>query len=769
MKHNEEDDRWDGRPGEQAYLTTIDPRALIVRGRNSPALYRPQQDADEGPDFDIFKYWHTLVKRRMLIGAIFMAAIVLGLFVTLITTPIYRASTTIQIDRETTRVVDVGEVEPEGGNDADFYMTQYALLRSRSLAERVVSRLNLADDAAFMAQERRTPVSFMKNLIRRASGQEPRSREARERRAISLLMSGLTIEPVRGSRLVKVMYDSPDPALAARISIAVAENYIGANLDRRFEASSYARKFLEERLAQVKTKLEQSERQLVTYAQNQQLVSVSVPSEGGSATGGPGEAASQSLTAANLGAMNTAMAQAREERILAEQRWRQAESTRGLGNPELLGSATIQQLRQARTQLQTQYQEKQSVYKPDYPVMVQLRDQIEEIDRQIAAEAQTVKASLKAQYDIARRQEASLAQQVAGLSSGVLDLRGRNIQYNIIQREVDTNRTLYDGLLQRYKEIGVAGGIGTNNISLVDRAQATKRPYTPNLLLNLLVAAGAGLLLGIAAAFAIETLDQTINVPEDIEGKLGIPLLGSVPMLDKGVTPEEALSDARSAFSEAYYSVRTSLQFSTSEGVPRNLLITSARPSEGKSTTAIALARNFAKLGMSVLLVDGDLRNPSLHRALHCDNSSGLSNFLTGNAQLADVVQLTDGPNLTFMPCGPLPPNPAELLGGKRIHALLDEAGKHYDLLIIDGPPVMGLADAPLIASAVSGTLLVVAAGATRQGLLSTALKRLEVGNARILGAVLTKFSVKAAGYGYAYGYGSAYSYEYGAPQIESK
>jgi capsular exopolysaccharide synthesis family protein len=229
------------------------------------------------------------------------------------------------------------------------------------------------------------------------------------------------------------------------------------------------------------------------------------------------------------------------------------------------------------------------------------------------------------------------------------------------------------------------------------------------------------------------------------------------------------MADARSPLSEAYYSVRTALQFSTNDGVPRSLLVTSARPSEGKSTTATSLAQNFAKLGMKVLLVDVDLRNPSLHRVLRADSSAGISNYLTGASTMAELVQATDQPNLSFIPCGPLPPNPAELLAGATIRAMIAEAEANFDLLVIDGPPVMGLADAPLLASAVAGTVLVIEAGQTRRGLAKAAIRRLALGNARILGGILSKFNVRTAGYGYGYGYGHdyAYSYDYGHKRIQ--
>ena len=516
----------------------------------------------------------------------------------------------------------------------------------------------------------------------------------------------------------------------------------------------------------MKQRLEESERQLVAYAGQEQIINVPTADETGASTAGGG----QSLTAADLVALNSALASAKGERIRAEQRWRQAQSVSGAGLPEVLQSPSIQSLRQTKAELSASYQQKLNVYKPEYPEMVQLKAQLDEIDSQINAEISNIKSSLRNQYQVALAQERSLSGHVSGLKSDVLDLRNRSIQYNILQREVDTNRTLYDGLLQRYKEIGVAGGVGTNNISIVDRAQTPGSPSRPKPLFNLGLGAMIGLLIGVMLAFVLEALDDTIKSVEDLEGKLGLASLGVVPVLAKGATPEQELADPRSPFSEAYYSIRTSLQFSTTDGVPRSLFVTSARPAEGKSTTSIALARNFARLGMRVLLIDGDLRNPSLHRSLGLDNSAGFSTALTGAGVLTDVMQVSDLPNMMVITAGPLPPNPAELLATGRLRAFVTEAESQFDLVVIDGPPVMGFADAPLLGAVIGGTLLIVSAGATRRGVVRTAVERLRVGRARLLGAILTKFDGRRASAGYGYGYGYGYDYDYGTkPQIAQR
>ena len=712
---------------------------------------RQAEAAEDHPELDILNYLRILREHWRVITSVFVTALVIGLIITLLTRPIYSATTTLQIDREAARIVNVESVEPKDALTAgdEFYLTQYGLLKSVSLATRVVDKLGLASDDRFLT-------------LMGARPKHDATPGARRDATIRAVTAGITVTPVRGSRLVKVNFASADPATAARIANAVAENFIESNLDRRFEASSYARDFLQQRLAQEKEKLEASERQLVAYATTQGIINVNDQGQGKSdGDKGGGE---QSLTSSSLVALNSALSAAKGQTIQAEGRWRQAQASSGTNLPDVLGNPTYQQLTQQRAKLAADYQQNLGLYKPDYPAMLQLKAQLDETDNQIRGVVRSVRDSIREQFAVATSQQASLEGEVNKLKSSFMDQRSRSVQYNILRREIDTSRSLYDGLLQRYKEVGIAGGVGTNNVSVVDRAQPPKKPSSPNVILNLGSAAGLGLILGAVLAFVIEAVDQSVNVPDDVERKIGLPLLGTVPIVKKNVAPLEALSDARSSLSEAYYSVRTALQFSTTAGVPPSLLVTSARPSEGKSTTALAIAQNFARLGMRVLLIDADLRNPSLHKALSLDNSYGLSNVLIGSVSMEDVLQSTDLPNLACMACGPLPPNPAELLAGRRLGDFIDDLLKEFDLVVVDGPPVLGLADAPLLASMMAGTLLVVEAASTRRGMVKAAIRRLMVGRAKIVGILLTKFnSRKAASYGGAYGYGYNYDYTYGS------
>lgn len=739
--------------GENLYTQDRSPRQRqglpLTREPSSGAAFEALADrGGEPPIVDLALYWRLALKRRVLILGVFFGAIVLGAAMTLLMTPIYTAKATLQIDREAARVFDSEEVTPSESliQGEEFFQTQYGLLRSRSLAERVI------ENEGFASSDR----SLASIGIVAPSKSGTAAQQAAQRRAAVLeaMQDSLSVAPIRGSRLVAVGYDHPDPAIAARIANSFSENFIQSNLDRKFESSRYAREFLEERIAQTKARLEDAERQLVAYAANQQIINVS------ETQGGAGESsASQSLTSANLVALNRSLAEAKAERIGAEERWRSARGSNLMALPEVLQNSTVQRLTEQKALLEAEYQQKSSIYQPGYPEMVRLKAQIDEANGQIQTVANNVRTAIRNQYEIAVNNEQALQRQVTGLTGDVLDLRDRSIQYNILQRELDTTRTLYEGLLQRYKEVGVTGGVTANNISIVDRATPPEKPSKPDLLLNIALAALTGLGLGLGLALILEALDETIATPDDAENKLGVPVLGVVPLLAKGDTTKAALADIRSAFSEAYYSLRTALQFSTPDGAPDSLLVSSARPAEGKSTTAYAVALNLARVGKRVLLVDGDLRNPSMHRVVGIENERGMSNLLSGSADLSSLPQPTAQPNLFFIPCGPLPPNPAELWGGDRVRQFLHEAREDFDHVVIDGPPVLGFADAPLLANAVSGVLFVVEARGTRRGQARGALRRLGVGQAHLLGVVLTKFNAKTTSYG---GYDYAYDYKYG-------
>lgn len=695
-----------------------------------------------------------LLKHKLLIAAICLVSLAAGFIKTQLTTPIYEASTTIQIDQQAPKVLsnkNQGGLE-EFSREPFFFQTQYELLKSRSLAERVARNLDATDIAALTRPE---APSLWSRLRRTFAGQpspaadQPISAdaiEADQAQVAGMIEGGLSVQPVPMSRIVRIAFTNSSPGVAQKISVAVAENFVASTLDRRMNAAAYARSFFEERLQQMKLKLEDSEKQVVAYARQEGIANVDEK---------------QPEITARLSSMNTALSAATAERIRQEQLWNQAKSGNDLGLPQVMSDRTVQTAREKRAQLMTEYQDKLNVLKPAFPEMVQLRSQISELDRQIRAQVDLVKESIRTQFETTRAQEQSLAKTMAELRDQALDLRTRSIQYNILQRELDTNKALYDGLLQQYKELGVASALGTNNISIVDRAEIPQAPISPRLTKNLAIALILGLLASGVIVYLLELLDDTFKSVENIEETLGLTALGVIP-LTLHETPtlfETVVANPQSAVAEAYRSLRTALQFSTETGVPKVLLVTSAKPGEGKSTTSISLAANFAQLGLRVLLIDADLRNPSLARYLKVENASGLSNYLASGAAVADIAQRCSIENVSLIAAGPLPPNPAELLAGPKMATLLAEMTDAYDVVLIDGPPVMGLADAPILSSIAAGTLLVIQSGATRRGLVRAAVKRLRFARARLIGTVLSKFDADKSGYTYSYSYNYNYSY----------
>jgi succinoglycan biosynthesis transport protein ExoP len=732
-------------------------RLVPVANKGVPALRDPYRqialgdsgmdEAGDGFGIDLREYLRIANKHKWLIIGVVAAFVALGLLRTLMQTPLYTSTVRLQIEKHGTKVVQAGEVMQAEGWSRDFLKTQYELLKSRAVAGRAVSALKLGDDTDFLKPRGFSIVSVLRGMLQYGSseGREATDKSSLAKSAVNIVLGNRLVKPVSGSRLVDIIYIDPSPARAQRVAMALADAYIASNIDKRFEANAYAKVFLQDQSKQLQLRLEKSERVLMDFAQREEIIAVTDKS---------------SIAENNLASANVTLGELVSDRIKSEQLWKQIESSKAISLPQLLSNEAIIKLRGARGELTTTYQEKLEILKPNYPEMIQIKNKIDEIDRQLGVEVETIRASHRAEYETAKAQEDEMKKRVKTLRSEALDLQKRKIQYNILKREVDTNRSLYKGLLQRYKEVEIAGGIGTNNVFVIDRAGLPRSPSSPRLLRALLLTFVLGLGAGGAAAFVLEHLDNTVTTVEEFEQVSGLVSLGVVPIVsEEGGSIEEELADPRSALSEAYRSLNTALSFTTEGGLPKSLVITSSGPGEGKSITALAIAGHFATLGMKVLLIDADLRNPSMHKKLDLDNSVGLSNYLTGACTPPEAFQETSIKNLAFMATGPLPPNAADLLAGARLLSLITNGLEVFDLIVIDSPPVMGLADVPLLSSATAATLFVVAAGQAQKGQVRDALNRLEMAHSPVIGAVLTKFDAKAAGYLYGYG---AYDYTYG-------
>lgn len=726
-----------------------------MNSMHAPAAGQQEFDADariEGgarhlsfadtADSQLVQYLSVIRRRIWLVLGIIVAACLVAVYVTSTTIPLYRATTTIEISREGARVLAQDDTQPQSARlGTEFFQTQYGLIASRAVAAGVVRKLRLADNGTILAGYSGADADRAMQA----------TRQIRTRRAIDIVRTNTRVEPVRNSGLVNIRFSSPDPELSAMISRAIAETYIETNLQRRFDANNYAREFLESELQRVRAALEESEQRVVTYANNTDILEI------GRRSDEQGTVQGQSIPEMSLEVLNEALAQATANRIAAEARSRARSGDNALSDPALI------QLRGQRAQLQAEYSRNLATLRPEYPSMVALRGQIDSLDRSIAQQTARISEGMSAEYRAALAQEQQLQARVTALSNSVQDLSQRRIQYNIFQRDADTNRALYDSLLERYKEIGVAGGIGSNNVAIVDAAEVPTSPFTPQPLMNLLLALLGGTALGLAAAFLLEQLDGAIKTPVDVENTLGLPILGVIPDAQIADLLGD-LRDRKSVISESYLSVHTSLRFSTSHGVPRSLTVTSASESEGKGTTALSTAAMIARMGRKVLIIDADMRNPSLHKTLGVANEAGVADLLTGGDPARMPVISVPDLNLSAIAAGPIPPNPAELLATDRLAELIQWFGQHYDHVVIDAPPVMGLSDAPLIASSVEATVFVITAGSTGTKAAIGALRRLQDVDANVVGAVLSRYSSNEAGYGYNYNY----TYDYGADRKRS-
>ncbi|MES2904963.1 MAG: polysaccharide biosynthesis tyrosine autokinase [Pseudomonadota bacterium] len=680
-----------------------------------------------GGGLDLQSLLRIVKEHRKLILAALVVGLLGGLIITLITPKMYRADVTLEVNAPKVEILN-----PEDGgegpavNSWDFIATQVGLLKSRTLAERVAQELNLASDPAIVG-----------------AGGTPASRL---RVATGMVAGGLSADMPEDGQLIRYSYVSTSPELAARVANGIADGFINSSLQRRFDASNYARNFLLQQINKSRGELEKSERQLVAYAQSQGIINT------GSGEAGSTTTDATSLQGGSLVALNSALAEATARRVMAEGAYRQANLA---GSSE--ANASTSGMRGVRATLEADYQDKLTLLKPDHPEMVALRSRIEEINRQISAEQSRAaggkSSSLLAEYRGAAAAENALRARVNQLRGSVLDLRGRSIQYNILQRDVDTNRGLYDALLQRYKQVGVAGGVGTSPVSIVDRAEVPGGPFKPNLIKNLMIGFALGLFAGLALALILEFINDKIKTREDVRTKLGLACLGVIPKRGSGGMIIEELKDVSSAATEAYSAVLAALRFSTEAGAPRALLVTSTMASEGKSSSALALAQNYARRGETVLLIDGDLRRPVFKAH---SKRQGLTKLLTNDESIGAHILDTQYENLYLLPCGPTPPNPADLLATPRFESILQEAIRQFDRVIIDGPPVLGLADATLLATVAGSVAIVVESGRTRTKAARDSLERLRLGGANVVGAILTKSTEEASEYGYRL-------YQYGA------
>ena len=760
-----------------------------------PQGYYPLPPQEE-KEINLLNYLRVLQKRMWMIVAIFLIALTVTAIGVLTVRPVYRGTATIQIDRENPQIVDFREIFAVSAWDDDYYQTHYQVLASRKLAKRVIYTLNISEHPDFLPQPEtslqkvkssilspiREVKSSLLNLIYNLIGppsenaskqpSENLSEEVREEAQSSMdspetnqetirinqFLSRLSIEPVKNTRLVRINFDSYHPGLASQAANAIATNYIKLNLENRFKATEQAKEQLNEQLEVMRAKVESADEALQAFCQKHGFVFL--------------DDKERNVSLQRLSDLNDALAKAESERMAKEALYKQTKKGDFDSIPLILENKMIQDLRQQYLQLEVQYSKLAETFKPEYPELIRLKRQMETIQRRLNAEYSRYIHAIRNEYEFCLRKESLVRSAFEQQKTVVTEMQQKAIQYNILKREADTNRDLYKNLLQRMKEAGIQAGITASNIQVVDQAAVPTRPYKPNIPRKILYATVIGLLFGAALAFFLEYLDNTIKTSEDVEQIVRLPAFGMVPTIsyekrkqvERGkVYPVELVTfgHPRSLLSEVYRNIRTSILLSFSERPPKTMVVSSPNPMEGKTTTAVNMAIAFSQLGSPVLIIDGDMRKPRIHKVFNGANGVGLSNFLSGNAELKSIIRSSNIPNLFYIPSGPIPPNPSELLGSNLFKNMLQFLGRSFEQIIFDSPPVLSFGDSLILSNSVDGVVLVVLSGKTPRETLHQSKNALHQVNAKILGVVVNQVEIGQTRYGYYhYRYGNYYYYE---------
>lgn len=707
-----------------------DPRQTLPMTTNnntslsrSNADFYPEELLDDSRGLDLKEFINVISRYKKLIISIALITMLLALVLTLLMKPVYRAHATIKVERYAANP-SVQILNPEASrSDRDFFETQVQLLQTKTLANRVIIGLGL--------NKKQNTTGFVYNLKRlfKAESDEPATQSLDD--TAEIFLKNLTVTPINNSQLLSISYDSTNPKLSADVANSITNTFLEQNLERRFEAATSYKKYVSENIEVTKKSLDDAERRLNEYAKSNNIVQ---------------DVDGQSASSFTLKKQAEELVLAEKERIEA-----QAAYSSYLNNPDDIpawvnNDPYILSLKKAASRLETQYQ---SFKNRTTRTPRRLRKQVDEVLAQIAAETETLKSSLKSRLLEAQQKEKILRAQLLKLREGALNVQSKNTSYERLLREVEINQIAYNQQLEQLMAVNIASNVSTNNISIIDAASTPTKKFKPSLKTNLAFGLILGSLLGLGIAFIREYMDDSIKTTKSLEKTTGLTVLSQLPNLKKLGPKKLALQTAiepHSTLAESIRSLRTSLRFATSNGAPKTIFITSSTAGEGKSTLAINLASAYAQIGQKVLLIDADLRNPSMHSLLdlntnnNSDANPGLTNYLSSSDLTnAELIQDCKVKGLDVIASGPIPPDPVELLSDPRLIELLESNANIYDHIVIDGPPVLGLADALLIANLAEATIITVEAGKTKKSALLDSLKRLERANANMLGTVLTR------------------------------
>ncbi len=668
----------------------------------------------------------VLYKRSWTIAAFFVVVTVFITIAVFLQRNVYRAITVIQIESEAPDVVEFKDVVALGAQNywavKEYYETQFRIIVSRPVMEEVIARLNLGDVAPFAGSN--NPAAQLADMI--------------------------TVEPIKNSQLVNLSVDFGDMETAVQIANTVARVYQEQNLNRRIRGADQALEWLGVEQTDRTRRVQAAEQALQDFLDQHDIVSFEEK---------------QNIVGRRLQDLSDALTQATRLRIASQAAYNQAVAFRGQGKahaiPEVVDNKLIQDAKQRLYLLAQEKEKLSSKYMPDHPAIRQVQKSIDEYLARIADEVNNIIESMGEAYqtDVAREQ--GMTEELAVAKKDGQELASLGIEYRIKKREAEAEGTFFDEIQKRQKQTEITKALPaiSNNVTVVEDARAPKNPVPirPRRTLAVLLGAFLGLIGGIGVALVLEYLDTTIKSAEDLERTVNAPFLGIIPSFatDENATPDELFTYRypKSSITESCRSIRTNIMFSSVGKNLKRLLVTSAGPQEGKTTAVINLGIIFAQGDKKVLIVDSDLRRPRLHRAFKCSRKLGLTNLIMNEATLDDVIVATEAPNVFLIPCGPIPPNPSELLGGERMREISDQLAARFDLVLFDSPPVVAVTDAVVMSKMVDGVVLIAKAGKTTSEIIAKASRLLQGVGGHILGAVLNDFNVRSAGYRYYYYY----------------
>jgi capsular exopolysaccharide synthesis family protein len=743
--------------------------------------------------------WRFFLRRRWWIVTFSLLGLLCGFVVTIRAPKLYTATTTVELNRDASSglgIQDLSGLASQAGVGQEFMtdmLTHQAVLLNDNTALSVIDHLGLMQTHPYVdlptgkiqadfAREATLPLDLA-----------PLTRD----RALGIFRGGLRVVVVKNTRLLTVSYTDTDPQRASRIANAVVEAYLTNHTEARYSATSKASAWLTNQLDDLKRRVEESHKKVSAFEQNAGLVGIAPSS---TTKGGTPAEESTNTTYQRLTAMNAELSRAEVARIAKEAVYHLTETgdpdvVLGMGETGLVtgegGSSPIaadnkniqllQKLREQEASLKVQLAAEKVRYGAQNPAIQEIRNQIDSLEIQIREELRRINKEAKTDLDLAKANEDAIRKNVNGQQRGVAALGNSLAALTFLQQEENTSRGLYQDLYTRLEEANIAAGVKSSDIVIVDPARAPGGHSSPVLKMNLAGGLLLGSLVGLLFAGVLHLRDTSLTVLEDFEAVWEFPLLGIIRRFDvaarskysygrpsvaiqrQQVPGQESawlLTAPQSEIAESYRGIRTSILLSRIDPVPQVILFTSPLSGDGKSTTAYNIAIAFAVQNKRVLLLDGDLRRPTIGRKTNCNGKRGLSDMLANDLPLDEVVQQHPNlPNLYVLTSGTIPPMPAELLGSEHFVRLIEQMRKQFDYILIDAPPVLLVTDPLLLASSVDGTVVVVRAGVTTKPVMKRLRVALQKPNVKVLGYVINGLRGDSEGYGYSYGASSRSGY----------